>query len=186
MNSLPSDASIRPMVRPAHRTSALRALAGAALALAVVAGSAASVAALSKGSKAPEIGLEDLKGRTIRMSALRGKVVVVDFWASWCGPCKEEMPVLDRLYDKYRGKGLVVIGVNQDRDVGNVKGFLRRNAVSFPVVHDAKHQVAKRYRPGKMPSSYVIDRRGIVRHVHEGFRSSDASRLEREIKDLLD
>ncbi|MFW6067105.1 MAG: TlpA disulfide reductase family protein [Myxococcota bacterium] len=152
---------------------------------AALAAGAPSVAALSQGSRAPEIGLRDLKGRAIKMSALRGKVVIVDFWASWCEPCKDEMPVLDRLYRKYRKAGLVVVGVGQDREASNVRKFLRRNPVSFPIVHDGAHTVAKRYRPGKMPSSYIIDRRGIVRHVHEGYSASDARRFEREVKALL-
>lgn len=148
-------------------------------------GTVASADALSTGSRAPEIGLKDLKGNLVRMSALKGRVVVVDFWASWCAPCKDEMPVLDRLYRKYRGEGLVVVGVNQDRSDVNVRDFLRRAPVSFPVVRDQDHRVARRYQPGKMPSSYVIDRHGIVRHVHEGFSARDAKSIEREVHELL-
>jgi cytochrome c biogenesis protein CcmG, thiol:disulfide interchange protein DsbE len=141
--------------------------------------------ALSAGSPAPEIGLEDMTGRPIRLADLRGKVLVVDFWASWCGPCKEELPVLDRLYRKHRQDGLVVIGVSQDRDEANIRSFLRRQPVSFPIVHDAGHRVAKRYRPPRMPSSYVVDRKGIVRHVFEGYGAGDAARLEQAVRALL-
>lgn len=153
--------------------------------LGLLVGAATSVAALSKGRRAPEIGLRDLDGNPVKMADLRGKVVVVDFWATWCGPCKEEMPVLDRLYGKYRKKGLVVVGVSQDRDEDKVREFLRRRPVSFPIVHDVRHAVAKRYQPGKMPSSYVIDRSGVVRYVHEGYSARDAARFDREIRKLL-
>jgi peroxiredoxin len=146
---------------------------------------AGSAAALSVGARAPEIGRPDLNGRTIQMSGLRGKVVIVDFWASWCEPCREEMPVLDRLYRDLRERGLVVVGVSVDRTIGNVNGFLRRTPVSFPIVHDANHEIANRYAPPRMPSSYIIDRRGVVRHVHEGFRSGDAATIRREVQALL-
>ena len=144
-----------------------------------------TAAALSVGSRAPEIGINDLHGRPIRMSALRGKVVVVDFWASWCEPCREEFPVLERLYRAHRARGLVVVGVSVDNAAPNIQRFLRRTPASFPIVHDARHSVADRYRPPRMPSSYIIDRRGIVRFVHAGFRAGDAARMEREIRSLL-
>ncbi len=142
--------------------------------------------ALSSGDRAPDIGLRDTNGRMVQMRALRGKVVLVDFWASWCEPCREEMPVLNRLQREYREQGLVVVGVNIDRDEANMTRFLRRTPVSFRVVHDSGGQtVAERFEPPRMPSSYLIDRRGVVRHVHEGFRASDASTLEEHVRALL-
>lgn len=141
--------------------------------------------ALDVGSRAPEIGRKDLSGRSIRIGDFRGKVVLVDFWASWCAPCREEMPVLERLYRRYRSRGLVIVGVSVDRTEGNIRGFLRRTRVSFPIVHDPEHQIANRYRPPRMPSSYLIDKRGIVRYVHAGFRASDAERFADEIEQLL-
>lgn len=164
-----------------RRVPSLAAAGAAAVALLA----AASAFALSVGERAPEIGLRDLDGNRITMSSLRGNVVLVDFWASWCEPCAEEMPVLERLYQRYRDQGFRVVAVSQDRQVSNVRSFLRQHSVSFPVVHDASHQVAGRYRPPRMPSSYIIDRNGVVRHVHAGFRSEDARTMEREIRALL-
>ena len=157
----------------------------AALASLVILGAAASALAIGTGSRAPEIGAPDLNGRAISLRGLRGKVVIVDFWASWCAPCREEMPVLNRLFQRYREQGLVVIGVSVDNQVGNARTFLRRTQVSFPIVHDGGRAIADRYDPPRMPSSYVLDRRGVVRHVHEGYRSGDAALLEREVRTLL-
>ncbi len=141
--------------------------------------------ALSSGTKAPEIGLKDTSGKLVSLASLRGKVVLVDFWASWCAPCKEELPVLQKLYEKYKDKGLVIVGVNIDNEEANMTGFLRRQPLTFTVVPDKKREIAARYQPPKMPSSYMIDKKGIVRHVHAGFRASDAAALEAEIKALL-
>jgi cytochrome c biogenesis protein CcmG/thiol:disulfide interchange protein DsbE len=146
---------------------------------------AASALALDPGARAPEIGIADMSGNRVTMAGLRGRVVIVDFWASWCEPCAEEMPVLERLHTTYRSQGLTVIGVSQDREIGNARQFLARTRVSFANVHDGAHAVAGRYRPARMPSSYVIDRSGVVRHVHAGFRASDAAQLEREVQALL-
>ncbi len=156
-----------------------------ALALAAVLMIAGSAFALNTGARAPEIGLRDLNGRNVTMASLRGKVVLVDFWASWCEPCAEEFPVLERLYNRYREQGFTVVAVSQDRTADNMQGFLRQHRASFPVVLDSNHAVAGRYSPPRMPSSYIIDRTGVVRHVHEGFRSSDAAVFEREIRALL-
>lgn len=155
------------------------------LVMAAILLAAASAYALRTGERAPEIGLRDLNGNQITMSSLRGRVVLVDFWASWCEPCAEEMPVLERLYRQYRGQGFTVVGVSQDRTLSNVQSFMREHRVSFPIVHDAAHQVAGRYRPPRMPSSYIVDRQGVVRYIHEGYRSGDARVLEREVRALL-
>jgi cytochrome c biogenesis protein CcmG, thiol:disulfide interchange protein DsbE len=148
-------------------------------------GSAAPAQALDAGARLPEIGLTDLRGGRVDLAALKGKVVIVDFWASWCGPCKDEMPVLERLHKKYKSRGLVVVGVSVDQELANVKGFLKQVPVSFSIVHDAEHKVAGRFKPPRMPSSYVVDRNGIVRHVHAGFRDEDAAKLEAEVSALL-
>ena len=152
----------------------------------LIVGSAGNRAlALDKGQAAPEIALKDFSGTVRKLSGLKGKIVLVDFWASWCGPCRESMPFLDRLSTTYKDKGLVVIGVNIDSDLAAAQRFLKNIPVSFAVLNDADKQVAKAYGPPTMPSSYVIDRQGKVRAIHAGFTTSDAVQLEMEIKALL-
>jgi cytochrome c biogenesis protein CcmG, thiol:disulfide interchange protein DsbE len=143
------------------------------------------VQALDQGARMPEIGLKDLRGVQVDLDSLKGKVVIVDFWASWCAPCKEEMPVLEKLYKKYKDRGLVVVGVSVDQELANAKTFIKQNPVSFSIVHDGTHAVANRYKPPKMPSSYIVDRNGVVRHVHGGYRDGDAAKFEAEVVALL-
>lgn len=156
------------------------------LSIVLIAAFAVTAHALGPGSKAPPIALKDFSGKSFAWGALSGKVVLVDFWASWCAPCKQELPVLEGLYKKYKSRGFEVVGVNQDEDRGNADKFLRRSPLSFLVLHDAGRTVAAAYAPQKMPSSYLIDRKGLVRYVHAGFKASDAAALEKEISALLD
>ncbi len=142
--------------------------------------------ALAVGTRAPEIGLPIIANGSgsLSIASLRGQVVIVDFWATWCAPCAHEMPVLERLFTQNRGS-LTVVGVAQDDDASNVSRFLRRVPVSFPIVHDATRAASGRYAPPNMPTSFFIDRRGIVRQIHAGFRAGDAAQMERDVAALV-
>ncbi len=150
-----------------------------------VAGRIGPAQAVEAGQAAPEFQLKDLRGQPVSLAGLKGKVVVIDFWASWCGPCRESMPFLEKLSKTYRDKGLVVLGVNIDNELKAAQKFLSEVPISFAVVNDAEKKVAKAYGPPTMPSSYLIDRQGRVRHVHAGFKTSDAKGIEGEILKLL-
>lgn len=164
-----------------RRTSSALAVSFATLSLLV----ASSALAVDPGARAPELGANDLEGHAVTLESLRGSVVIVDFWASWCEPCADSMPVLESLYTRFRADGLRVVGVSQDRSADNIAPFLRRHPVTFPIVHDAGNAIAGRYAPPTMPTSYLIDREGVVRHVHRGFRAGDAEAIEREVRALL-
>ena len=139
----------------------------------------------SQGSPAPEFELPDLSGQTVRLADYRGQVVVVDFWASWCSPCKEELPVLEELYQKYRGDGLTIVGVNLDEEAEDAKGFLESTGVTFPVGLDPEGAIADKYAPPKMPTSYIIDPEGNIVHVQAGYEADDAAIIEEKIVALL-
>jgi peroxiredoxin len=143
---------------------------------------------LESGQIAPLFELADLSGKPVRLRELRGKVVLVNFWASWCGPCREELPVYEKLARRYQDRGLVIVGVNIDKSAQVAREFLqaRKLDLSFAVVNDGDHRVAASYAPPTMPSSYFIDRSGLVRHIHAGFRTADAADIEAKIKLLLD
>lgn len=141
--------------------------------------------ALAPGDKPPAIDLPDQTGALVDLDALRGNVVLVDFWASWCGPCKQEMPILEALHKKYAGNGLVIVGVNIDKQQKKMANFLEAHPVTFRQVRDKKLEVASRYQPPTMPTSFLIDRTGTIRVVHEGFQKKDAAKIEAEIKKLL-
>ena len=141
--------------------------------------------ALDVGDTPPDWSMTTLAGKPISLASLRGKVVLIDFWASWCAPCKEEMPFLEGLHKKHGGAGLVIVGVSVDKDRENADKFIRALKVTFPIIHDDKHTVADQYKPPRMPTSFVLDRQGKVRFVHAGYRKEDAVSLEREIAQLL-
>ena len=116
---------------------------------------------------APDFAVSDLEGRTVRLSALRGKVVVLNLWTTWCPPCVEEMPSIERLYSTLRGDDFALLAVSQDEDGKRaVEPFVARNRFSFPVFLDPEHQVGDRYGVWGYPETFVIDRNGlVVEHV---------------------
>ena len=154
--------------------------------VALVLASVPARADLPPGRPAPPFDLPGLDGKRVALAPLRGKVVVLDFWASWCGPCKEELPALEKLKAAYEARGVAFVTVNLDQDRGNAADLVKRLRLTLPVGLDPGGKVADAYQLPAMPTSFVIDRAGVVRHVHAGYRgSSDAAQLAREIDGLL-
>ena len=156
--------------------------------LAVLALLAAGAAqAIDAGGALPPLNLASLSdpAKSIALAQLRGKVVYVDFWASWCVPCRISMPALDALYAKNRARGFTVVGVNQDVSVADAERFLKKVPVSFPLARGGDEAAAKAFDVKAMPSGYLVDRKGVVRRVHRGFTAETAAELEKELDALL-
>jgi peroxiredoxin len=156
---------------------------GAGAALTLLAGGAP--AAIAPAMPAPDFALRALGGPNLRLAEQRGRVVLLNFWATWCGPCKIEMPLLNKLYDKYRASGFVLLGVNVDDDARNATDVAGRMGLSFPVLLDTDKTVSKLYDLSMMPTTVLIDRDGKVRHVHLGYRAGYELAYEQQVRELL-
>jgi peroxiredoxin len=154
----------------------------AALAAFVMLGTAHAADA---GGPAPAFTLSALTGETAALSQYKGQVVMVNFWATWCGPCQQEMPLLDQMYKKYKVAGFTLIGVSVDKDPAPVKDLMARKPVSFPVLLDPANQVSKAYHVDEMPSSVIIDRKGEIRYIHRGYKPGDENEYQDRIRQLI-
>jgi thiol-disulfide isomerase/thioredoxin len=121
----------------------------------------------------------------LTLEGLRGQVVMINFWASWCGPCREEFPLLDQMYRQYKGIGFTMLGVNVEPDSKDAEGFLAKTPVSFPIVFDRDSTVSKLYRVEGMPSTVLIDRKGVLRWVHRGYKSGDIDEYLNQVRTLI-
>jgi thiol-disulfide isomerase/thioredoxin len=148
-------------------------------------GGAPAAAGNQVGAPVPEIHVESLAGKDLGIADFRGKVVLLDVWASWCGPCKQELPMLDDMAKRLRADGVEVLAVSIDQERANLVKFLKaRPRWSLTIAHDPKGAIADRLGPEKMPTSYIIDREGIIRYVNSGFEPSDAAVIERRLTEV--
>jgi len=142
-------------------------------------------AAVTPSAPAPDFALRSLEGPNLRLQEQRGRVVMVNFWATWCGPCRVEMPHLARLYDKYRGSGFQLLGINIDEDPHQAATTATKLGLRFPVLLDSEKRVSKLYDLSTMPSTVLIDRNGRVRYIHRGYRDGYEETYEKQIRELL-
>ena len=136
----------------------------------------------------PDFNLPKLQepAKMLKLSSLKGKVVVLDFWASWCEPCKVELPVLNKMNAKYKGKGLEIIGVNEDKEPSDAKTFLNEFPVTMTLLADGqKGDVLTKLEVAGLPVTYVLDKKGKVTKIHKGFKEGDMDTFEKEIVALL-
>lgn len=142
--------------------------------------------AVEAGKTIPECALSPLgESQSATLSQYKGSVVYVDFWASWCGPCAKSFPFLNEMHEQLKDQGLQIVGVNLDENVDEAKAFLAKFPASFTVLADVSKQCAKDFAVKAMPSSYIIDRKGIVHTVHLGFRPGEAKELRLVVEKLL-
>ena len=152
--------------------------------LLVGAASAAS-AAVQLSANAPDFTLRSVGGTNLRLAEQRGQVVMVNFWATWCTPCLQEMPHLSRLYERYRASGFVLLGVNIDDDPRAATALATKLGLRFPVLLDTDKKVSRIYDMSAMPATLLIDRDGRVRHIHRGYRDGVEKTYEEQVRALL-
>lgn len=143
----------------------------------------AQAASLDK--PAPDFTLKSLQGSNLKLSEQAGNVVLLNFWASWCGPCRKEMPLLNDLHNKYKPLGFTVLGVNVEEDTAPAKAFIGDRPVDFPILFDRTNKVSKLYDVIAMPTTVVIDRNGKMRFLHKGYQDGDEKAYRKMVKQLL-
>ncbi len=137
------------------------------------------------GQPAPDFALKSSTGENLRLSEYRGDVVMINFWATWCGPCRQEMPLLDDLYTRYQRVGFNLLGVNIDDDSGRALAMIQELGVSFPVLFDDRKEVSKMYEVGAMPVTVIVDRAGQIRYVHQGYKPGYENLYLDQVRTLL-
>lgn len=143
------------------------------------------VQAASVSGPAPNFTLKELNGKNVKLSELRGEVVLLNFWASWCGPCREEMPLLNAIHKKYEPLGFTVLGVNVEEQSDNAKSFIAERPVDFPILLDSKNQVSQLFDVVAMPTTVLIDRDGNMRFLHQGYKAGDEAEYRKMVKALV-
>jgi peroxiredoxin len=139
------------------------------------------------GNKGPDFSRKTVTGdgRVVSLRALAGKVAIVDFWATWCEPCKKSFPKLEELNVKYKENGLQIVGISEDDDKAGIPEFASELGARFPLIWDENKSIASKWQPKSMPTTFVVDRKGTVRFVHLGYHAGDEAEIEREVKSLL-
>lgn len=138
------------------------------------------------GQPAPAFTLPSLlQDQAISLTQFNGKVVYIDFWASWCAPCRTSFPLLNKLQQKLKDQGFEVVAINLDENQANAERFLKDFPVGFTLLRDSKGEWADKYVVESMPTSFIIDRQGVIQNIHHGFSSDDINELEQKIVQLL-
>ncbi|MGH8287497.1 MAG: TlpA disulfide reductase family protein [Steroidobacteraceae bacterium] len=135
--------------------------------------------------QAPGFTLQSSDGKVVSLAQFKGDVVMINFWASWCGPCRQEMPLLDNIYKQYKDMGFTLLGVNVEPHARNADAWLKQTPVSYPILFDPKSEVSQLYQVQAMPTTVIIDRKGIVRFVHNGYLPGDENQYMNSIRALI-
>jgi peroxiredoxin len=137
-------------------------------------------------TKAPDFSLNSIsKDKFVELQDYSGKVIYLDFWASWCAPCRASFPLLNKLHQQYKKEGFEVVAINLDDDLSDMDKFNRLYPVEFTLLKHNNNQVAEAYQVKAMPSSYIIDKKGNIRYTHHGFKKRDIVQIEQEITQLM-
>lgn len=134
---------------------------------------------------APDFTLKSRQGENLRLEDFRGQVVMLNFWASWCGPCRQEMPLMDEIYEQYKDLGFTVLAVNVDENREEAHRFLDNVPVSYPILYDPESRVSEQYNVQAMPTTVMIDRNGNARFLHYGYKPGYEDDYEQQIRQLV-
>ena len=143
------------------------------------------VYAVEQDQSLPDFTLKSMTGENIRLEELRGQVVLINFWASWCGPCRQEMPVLQEIHSRYKRLGFTVLGINVDEEPAKARRVIERMTLDFPLLLDTNQNVSESYDVNAMPFTVLVDRDGRVRYVHRGYKPGDEAQYIDKLKPLL-
>ena len=144
-----------------------------------------SMAAFASEQAAPNFTLKSNSGKNIRLSELKGQVVLINFWASWCGPCRQEMPELEALHQKYSKLGFTVLGVNVEENADKANQIIAKGGISFPILYDNENKVSELYNVRAMPTTVIVGRDGTQRSIHQGYKPGYEDLYAAEIKKLV-
>ncbi|GAC30202.1 TlpA disulfide reductase family protein [Brumicola pallidula] len=172
-------------VKPLSTVRMRQLLTNGAVVVALTICSAGAMAKPVSGEESPDFTLKSRDGGNIRLSEQRGNIVLVNFWASWCGPCREELPAFEALYQEYQDLGVEILAVNVDDEADKANVLLQDIEVSFPVLFDTSGEVSQLYDVSAMPTTVIVDRDGTVRLLHPGYRKGDEKKYEKAIKMLM-
>lgn len=134
---------------------------------------------------APDFTLPSSTGENVRLAEQRGQVVMLNFWASWCGPCRKEMPLLDEMSKRYGAAGFVLYGVNVEEDNTDAKKLIKQLGVTFPILYDAESKASSLYNVDAMPTTVLIDKKGEIRFVNRGYKDGDENKYRDQIRELI-
>ena len=134
---------------------------------------------------APDFTLESRSGENLRLEDHHGEVVMLNFWASWCGPCRQEMPLMDELYSQYKDLGFTILAVNVDENRDEALRFLDKVPVNYPILYDPESSVSELYEVQAMPTTVMIDRNGNARYLHYGYQPGYEDEYEQQIRELV-
>ena len=149
-------------------------------------GPAAPAAEIVSGQAAPGFTLKSLGGKNLSLREYRGQVVMINFWATWCGPCRQEMPALNALYEKYRSAGFMLFGVNVDAESASAAQMAGKLKVSYPILFDTDKKASELYRVNTMPMTVLVDRDGKIRYVQPGYRAGYEDKYQAQIREMLE
>ena len=141
--------------------------------------------AVAMADEAPDFTLPANSGENLRLAELRGNVVMLNFWASWCGPCRQEMPLLEAMSQRYAAAGFTLLGIDVEEDNTDAIKIVKDLKISYPILFDTENKVSKLYSVETMPTTVMVDKKGKIRYVNHGYKPGDENKYRDQIRELI-